>query len=745
MNKSFDAGPRVRSNNYFDIGVVGRRTGITMKANVKKDADGLDNIDDFWNDEDNNDTTENNFNNSQDDISGEDDDTSQPSTLLRSDPRRYLEQEASEELLLTPTSRRYRGISKGAFSGPHLNISTDGSPSPSVDRIRKKLVFTKDSDEQTQPLQSQSNKPSSVSPALDKILSDSQERRAKLGMNTSWGSTLAPKSKTTGLAPASSSGNILKSSRTITSIAKQPSTQSSKAIPFGRRPINVPKAFDLGGDFETQECSTYSEYNNDTMANGQDGESINLQSHDILPSTVSSKTRLGREPAEFNPKSSGILMKPDSTYEGFVHEEPESHLEDDNRMRFSDEDELSRVDNEESEEEILQGSRKKPGARASKKRVASTKEPVSVSKGDKRITHGVKSTSKVKNIPKKVAPRKTVKQNQLDEGESSGAEDISSEDNREVPSMQQLQIKEKSKGGSNVPGASSKDVGSKRAKEIKTFTHEIPIVPDKIVDEETGVRRSHRTKVAPLEFWKNEKLVFEKAMDNGVVGQVIKGVIRAETEPMSKRKRKNGPRSRTKAPPTRRQKTIRNSDENEQDTAEDDNKEVYRLDSESEDQEILHSKGLREESKATAETLVYGSDKMVSQVVAESQNSIQFRRTQSGEYQLHRGLEDVDTVSGTIKIKPEGRKPTNSGNNSSMVFYVIKGLVQVNVHKSQFVLSTGGRFLVPRGNTYSIVNLSNKESTLFFVQTKPSQPSTAETNTMSSSAPSTVDSSMSAK
>ncbi|KAI1317161.1 hypothetical protein EDD11_008952 [Mortierella claussenii] len=36
---------------YFDIGVVGRRTGIKMKPGIKKDADGLDNIDDFWNDE----------------------------------------------------------------------------------------------------------------------------------------------------------------------------------------------------------------------------------------------------------------------------------------------------------------------------------------------------------------------------------------------------------------------------------------------------------------------------------------------------------------------------------------------------------------------------------------------------------------------------------------------------------------------------------------------------------------------
>ncbi|KAF9170461.1 hypothetical protein BGX21_008882 [Mortierella sp. AD011] len=46
-------GSRVRPiNYYYDIGVVGRRTGVTIKPNVKKDADGMDNIEDFWKDGD---------------------------------------------------------------------------------------------------------------------------------------------------------------------------------------------------------------------------------------------------------------------------------------------------------------------------------------------------------------------------------------------------------------------------------------------------------------------------------------------------------------------------------------------------------------------------------------------------------------------------------------------------------------------------------------------------------------------
>lgn len=126
------------------------------------------------------------------------------------------------------------------------------------------------------------------------------------------------------------------------------------------------------------------------------------------------------------------------------------------------------------------------------------------------------------------------------------------------------------------------------------------------------------------------------------------------------------------------------------------------------------STGFREDPKITADIIVFGSDDVVSQGkthgplllcfvlmglshgthgtsrlilfilffifcfandlrvrvidIAESDSSIQFRNVQSGEYQLHRGLEDPGyVVTGTMRIKPNGRKPVNSGTNTSMV------------------------------------------------------------------------------
>src|SRR5690554_7526001 len=59
-------------------------------------------------------------------------------------------------------------------------------------------------------------------------------------------------------------------------------------------------------------------------------------------------------------------------------------------------------------------------------------------------------------------------------------------------------------------------------------------------------------------------------------------------------------------------------------------------------------------------------------------------------------------------------------------------MVQAMVHETTIVLSAGGQFLVPRGNQYSITNVSRNESHLFFVQAKTSI-TTADMGTSSSS------------
>ncbi|KAG9064593.1 hypothetical protein KI688_002851 [Linnemannia hyalina] len=771
MSKAYDAGPRVRTNNFFDIGVVGRRTGITMKSNVKKDADGLDNIDDFWDDDDDNGPAVNSQNMTQDaeqdDFSGEDDfedEVHSSPSVRKSDPRRYLEQEAPEELLLTPTSRRSRGGARGTLSGDgtihgsHLSAGAEGTPSPSIDRIRKRLVFTKDSSnndtEQAPPHQGHSNKANSGSPALDKILRDSQDRNAHMKTNVA-------------RAPATTNNRVPVKAVPSKAQPKPTSVQPSKAPVPSRRPANLPKAFDFGGYSDDQE-DDYRHPDDDINSN-RDRNDAEYPFNDVReptppppPRATAAKAKAGRTASEFRQKSKAppAWLAPSDDEDESVHDGPEDRRDDDDRLRFSDEDEPTRRDeDEESEEdeEVLQDNRRKMSAFSRKKRTASVQEPVEVLKGGKRAAGATMVAVKQKNIPQKSAPSTSARQKQRrsyddgDEEEREEREELS-EDYGKVPSM--AQSKGKSKASSSTSRSNFNNSGTKKigrathsGHDTSSTTHEVPIVPDQNA-EETGVRRSGRTKVTPLKFWMNEKVLYSKTRE----GPVIKSVMRAASEE-AREKPKRKPRGKSKPLTVRPQRAAKkredkgrgkegkqeDDEESGQDRAlEEDNHDSMDVD---EDQAET-STGFREDPIVTADIIVFGSDDVVSKDIAESDSSIQFRNVKSGEYQLHRGLEDAGyMVTGTLKIKPNGRKPVNSGTNTSMVFYVIKGLVQVKVHESDFVISTGGRFLVPRGNTYSILNISTKESTLFFVQTKEPRSDTTEAITTSSPSAATISSS----
>src|SRR5690554_3487269 len=97
------------STGIFAMTLLGsyRRTGITMKSNILKDADGLDNIDDFWEDEEEQPT-----NDRQNDGFSGDDHHHDDRDAQHTPPRQsyYTEQELPEELLSTPTSRKSRAV-----------------------------------------------------------------------------------------------------------------------------------------------------------------------------------------------------------------------------------------------------------------------------------------------------------------------------------------------------------------------------------------------------------------------------------------------------------------------------------------------------------------------------------------------------------------------------------------------------------------------------------------------------------
>lgn len=117
--------------------------------------------------------------------------------------------------------------------------------------------------------------------------------------------------------------------------------------------------------------------------------------------------------------------------------------------------------------------------------------------------------------------------------------------------------------------------------------------------------------------------------------------------------------------------------------------------------------------------LEYPSGQEVKRRVAMPRSKLELKAVLAGNFMYQKAFgEDKFIASGHLYLPPQGGKPSKSSRDNSYVFYVIEGAVKVTIHKSHFVVSTGGSFIVPRGNVYQIANILETETKLFFAQSR---------------------------
>ncbi|KAI9364435.1 Mif2/CENP-C like-domain-containing protein [Zopfochytrium polystomum] len=76
--------------------------------------------------------------------------------------------------------------------------------------------------------------------------------------------------------------------------------------------------------------------------------------------------------------------------------------------------------------------------------------------------------------------------------------------------------------------------------------------------------------------------------------------------------------------------------------------------------------------------------------------------------------------SGILNLPTGAEKPNKSSGDTAVIFFVMFGKVKVHLHKSTFEAGAGTHFMVPQGNQYTIQNLSAKETRLLFMQARES-------------------------
>ncbi|ODQ64518.1 hypothetical protein NADFUDRAFT_66618 [Nadsonia fulvescens var. elongata DSM 6958] len=242
-----------------------------------------------------------------------------------------------------------------------------------------------------------------------------------------------------------------------------------------------------------------------------------------------------------------------------------------------------------------------------------------------------------------------------------------------------------------------------------------------------GLRRSNRIKIKPLDYWRNERVVYcldkmDDADSDSPLIPEIREIIKLK-------------------PPVEKIKTMAHKRKPKHAAGDDDgsdnetgrrttkNRRRARVDISSGGSDSELEPGIGEftiDPRVDAVVFDYpnveipgGGFESTQRTIAWSAGSVAFEPVKNNSYKLAT-LFDADSryaAGGVIALDPKGVKPMKGSRKNHYFFHVVKGAVEVNISDNIFHLKRGGSFEVSRGNYYSITNRSKGESQLFFVQT----------------------------
>ncbi|KAF9462682.1 Mif2/CENP-C like-domain-containing protein [Collybia nuda] len=224
-----------------------------------------------------------------------------------------------------------------------------------------------------------------------------------------------------------------------------------------------------------------------------------------------------------------------------------------------------------------------------------------------------------------------------------------------------------------------------------------------------GVRKSAREHYKPLEYWRGEKLVYGRSQSSGngvVLVPPIREIVRIpkeQPEPLGKRKRATRGRSKSKVG--------------------DEDVEVRIVQVPKDNPE----EGWDDDTETQCVVLDFPTSEEVARRIALTSRMVHPVPAANNDWAFMKVFGDADFIAaGVLVIPPKGKKPSKSTKDNTYVFYVIEGAVNLKVHNTSLVLATGAMFLVPRGNTYFIENIADRDAKIFFTQARKMAPTEEE-------------------
>ncbi|KAK4122516.1 hypothetical protein N657DRAFT_620335 [Parathielavia appendiculata] len=235
--------------------------------------------------------------------------------------------------------------------------------------------------------------------------------------------------------------------------------------------------------------------------------------------------------------------------------------------------------------------------------------------------------------------------------------------------------------------------------------------------------RSGRTSFKPLAYWRNERVEFEKdeAEDAFAGGRThkpkkfvlpsVKEVVRVdepEPEVRPKSSRRGGAKQGGLGKRGKRRRSSQVYDEDEDDGP----AEVWELDPGTVTGEVVVWQPEYEFSPPAPNDLVSVMDKQL----AISGAAIKTTEVVGGEFRYAKVFSEGFIGAGVVDLPPGAIKRLKNSRKVFMIFFVHVGRVLVTVQETSFRISKGGIFIVPRYNEYTIENDYDHAARIFFAQ-----------------------------
>ncbi|XP_027956508.1 centromere protein C isoform X1 [Eumetopias jubatus] len=249
------------------------------------------------------------------------------------------------------------------------------------------------------------------------------------------------------------------------------------------------------------------------------------------------------------------------------------------------------------------------------------------------------------------------------------------------------------KNNSDVDDKEVQESSSDSRVKISTVIPENKIHHKLVLPSNTpNVRRTKRTRLKPLEYWRGERIDYHGRPSGGFV---IGGILSPDT--VSSKRKSKGNIGKVNKMVNRKRICLDNEERK--------NKLMVDL-------SIPLGDPLQPTRVKDPETR-----EIIPMDLLRPRDTYQFF-VEHGELKVYKTLDTPIFSTGKLILGPHQEKGKQHVGSDILVFYVNFGDLLCTLHETPYIITTGDSFYVPSGNYYNIKNLLNEESVLLFTQIK---------------------------